>query len=214
MNSAAAFSYAISGSMTEQSMNQYANMLNASHQQVKALGGWLAQQAEKTMDGFNQFVNSRAWELGARMLKKNDGEYVGRFDIGYLGSMAGLQGAEGFMRNYIMANPEVMQLYLDGEISGYDGEFHESCSGVGRANPYYRKAMHGIVHFTEVDETRRAVHTHYHDTGGGQLSFRQRDNIQKTYNAINHHLAATQFDFTSVDGKKRKSFQTDEPESE
>ena len=205
MNSAMAFNYAISGAMGEQQIQQYANYVSASYDQVKSMGGWLAEQADKTMTEFKNFVDSRAWELSSRLSRRNEGEYVGRFQIGYLGSVNGLQNAEGFMRNYIMAHPGLMQDYIDEEISGYNGEFNSHCVGIGRENIFYRRAMNGIVHFEEVNEQKRAVHTHYHDIDNGTMSFREREQVQQTWRAIDHHRLNTLFDVTSVEGNKRKS---------
>ncbi|EBV8434023.1 hypothetical protein NFI00_000115 [Salmonella enterica] len=209
MNSANAFSYAISGSMGERQIQSYANFVNLAHQNLAGVGSWLQEQAEKTMNQFNNFVNSRAWELSNRLTKKNEGEYVGRYDIGYLGSLTGLQNAQGFMRNYIMANPNVMQLYLDDEISGYNGELHSRCTGLAEENIYYRKAMNGVLDFRETENGQQLHHAHYFEQGNA-LSFRERVDIQRTWAAANHHLAATEFDITSSDGAKRKSFITDE----
>lgn len=213
MNRANAFSYAISGTMGERQIQNYAEFVNLAHQNLAGVGSWLQSQAQKTMENFNNFVNSRAWEMSSRLAKKNEGEYVGRYEIGYLGSVEGLQDAQGFMRNYIMANPNVMQMYLDGELSGYDGEFHARCTGVGEENIYYRKAMNGVLHFRETDNGKQLHHTHYHEIGNN-LSFRERVDIQRTWAASDHHLAATEFDITSVEHNKRKSFIIDEPEGE
>ena len=212
MNRANAFSYAISGAMGEKQMQSYAQFVNLSHQNLVGVGSWLQSQAEKTMTSFNNFVNSRAWEMSSRLDKKHEGDYVSRYDIGYLGSLQGLQEAQGFMRNYIMANPDVMQLYLDEEISGFDGGFSDRCVGLAEENIFYRKAMNGVLHFRQTETGQQLHHSHYHETGN-DLSFRERVDIQRTWAASNHHLASTEFDITSVDGKKRKSFIIDEPDS-
>ncbi|HFT2124618.1 TPA: hypothetical protein RG892_000383 [Pseudomonas aeruginosa] len=205
MRSANAFSHAISGSFTEESIAKYADYVNNSTALLQNAGGWLGEQAKKTLDCFTSFVNSRAWEMGKRLLNKNDGEYVGRYSIGYLGSIEALQGAEGYMRDYIMANPVMMQLYLDGEIEGYGGEFSKFCSGVGEENLFYRRSMNGLLNLTTVDDKPHLRHTHYHDSLGGKISFRERCDVQKTWAAIDHHRAKSLFDLTSPAGNKLKS---------
>jgi hypothetical protein len=193
MNSAHAFAYAMSGSFTDQQMAQNAAYVSQNVQAVQGAGGWLASQATKIMDGFNNFLNSRAWELGKRLASKDDGEYVGRFEIGYLGTADGILGARGLMSNYIMANPGHMQAFLDGQIEGYD-DLHAMCKGVGAANPYYRKARHGVLDLQHVDGKNVLSHSHYVDTGSEALPFRDIVSIDKTWNAADYHRAKGLFD--------------------
>ncbi len=200
LNSSNAFSYAISGSFTEDTINKYSDYVNNSTGILQNAGGWLGEQPKKTMVGFESFVNSRAWEMGKRLLGAQDGEYVSRYAIGYLGSISALQGAEGYMRDYIMAHSGVMQDYLDEEMNGYDGEFSPFCTGVGEKNLFHRRAMNGLLNLQVVDDKPQVRHTHYKDTVGGSLSFRERVDIQKTWAAIDHHRLTTAFDITSVKG--------------
>lgn len=206
MNSASAFNHAISGAMSEQQVQQYSSFIQASHQQIQNVGGWLHGQVQKTMDNFNDFVNSRAWEMSSRIVAKNEGDYVGRFDVGYLGSLQGFHNAQGLMRDYIMANPTMMALYNDGFIDGYDGKFNDHCHGIGADNLFYRKATNGLVMEDTVDDKTVMRHSHYRDTLGGELSFRERENIAKTWRAADIHLAETMFDITSTEvGKERRT---------
>lgn len=207
MKSANAFSYAISGSFTDEAINKYAQYVNNTTAMFQNASGWLGEQAKKTMSNFDTFLNSRAWEMGKRLLGKNDGEYVSRYSIGYLGNLESIQQAEGYMRDYIMAHPVLHQMYLDEEIEGYGGEFSHFCAGVGADNLFYRRSMNGLLNLEMIDETAHLRHTHYHDTLGGQLTFRERVDVQKTWAAVNHHLAGSLFDLTSAEGNKRKSAQ-------
>ncbi|MNM27110.1 hypothetical protein D3C81_375940 [compost metagenome] len=206
MNSANAFSYAISGSHTEESINKYANYVNNTTALLQNASGWLGEQAKKTLSAFDDFVASRAWEMSKRILGGEDGEYVSRYSIGYLGSVHAQQGAEGHMRDMIMAIPEVQQLYLDGEFDGYGGEFSHFCTGIGADNLFYRRAMNGMLNLEVVDEKPVLRHTHYHDSLGGKLTFREREDWAKTRRAAQHHIANTMFDITSIDGNYRKSY--------
>lgn len=206
MNSANAFSYAISGSFTEDTINQYADYVNQTTSMFQNMGGWLGEQAKKTLNNFDNFLNSRAWEMSKRLLNTQDGEYVSRYAIGYLGSVTALQGAQGYMRDYIMAHPALQQAYLDEEIEGYNGEFSHFCNGVGEANLFYRRAMNGVLNLQEVDGKQHLRHTHYNDSLSGRISFREREDIHKTWRAIDHHRLSSVFDLTSEQGHKLKSF--------
>lgn len=205
MNSANAFTFAISGSYTENQMQQYQQYVNQSAAAFQSVGGWLAQQATKAVDNFSNFMDSRAWEMGKRLLNNQDGEYVGRFEIGYLGTVHGLQGAQGFMRDYIMAHKGLHQDWLDGNIEGYDGEFHARCRGIGEENIFYRRAMHGLLNLEMVNDAPQMRHTHYHESLGGGLSFRERVDIQKTWTAVDHHRAKALFDVTSPSNQPLKN---------
>ena len=206
MRSADAFSFSISGSHTENSINRYANYINQANNALNRFGGWLGEQASKNMQSFDTFLNSRAWEMGKRLLNKEDGEFVGRYSIGYLGGMSAQQNAEGYMRDIIMANPLVQQLYLDGEIEGYGGDFSHWCKGIGADNLIYRRMFDGVVNLTKVEDVNHLSRTSYNDSVAGKYSYRDKVFAHKTHAASNHHIATTQFDFTSAEGKKRKHF--------
>lgn len=205
---AAMFSHAISGSLTESQISNYKNHVTTNL--ATPIGGWIQQQAEKIADNFNHFLNSRVWEFSKRMVNdKDEGEYVSSFDVGYLGSLNGLQSATGLMRNYIMANPDIAQLYQDELISGYEGEFSPWSTGVGEDNLFYRQSMSGLLttQTTIVDdkEQLQLKHTHYRDSVSPDLTFRDKVNIQKTWNATALHMAKEGlFDITSSTGEKRK----------
>jgi len=206
LNSADAFSFSISGSHTESSINRYADYLNRANTVLGRFGGWLGDQATRNMESFDNFLSSRAWEMGKRLLSKDDGEFVGRYSIGYLGSVNAQQQADGYMRDVIMANPIIQQLYLDGEVNGYDGEFSHFCSGIGADNLIWRRMFDGVVNLTKEEEVNRLSRVSYNDSAVGKYSYRDKVYAHKTHAASNHHIATTQFDITSSKGLKRTSF--------
>ena len=206
MNSAQAFTYGMSGSYTEAQMQNHSAYVTQNNSLFKQAGGWLAEQAEKTMDSFNKFMDSRAWELSKRLLGQSDGDFVGRYDIGYLGSVNALQQSQGYMRDYIMGHRGIMQDYLDEQISGYEGDFNKLCFGVAEENIFYRRAMNGVLNLETVNDKQQLRHTQYHETLGQGLSFRERVDIHKTWNAIDLHRAKRMFDVTSSEGDKYKDY--------
>jgi hypothetical protein len=206
LNSADAFSFSISGSHTEGSINRYADYLSRANTALGRFGGWLGEQAARNMESFDNFLQSRAWEMGKRLLNKEDGEFVGRYSIGYLGSVNAQQQADGYMRDVIMANPILQQLYLDGEIEGYGGEFSHFCSGIGADNLIWRRMYDGVLNLTKQDDVNHLSRVSYNDSAVGKYSYRDKVYAHKTHAASNHHIATTQFDITSSQGNKRKSF--------
>lgn len=213
MNSSDLFIFAAAGAQTENSMGVYQNYVNSQNQNIiGGLTGWLAEKAQKVQDNFSGFVNSRLWEYSARLLGEGNGEHVGRFEIGYLGTLNGIQGAEGLMQNYIMANPNVMKLYEEDIIEGYGGGFSPLCTGIGADNYFFRQANNGVTRKEEIEGVPHWMRSHYQDTIGEGLSFRDRVNIHKTWAAVDAHLASTYLDITSPLCKNRKDHVTETKE--
>ena len=70
--------------------------------------------------------------------------------------------------------------------------------------------MDGVLNLETTDGVNTLRHTHYQDSVGGRISFREKVDVHKTWAASNHHIATTQFDITSSEGKLRKEFQDKE----
>jgi len=214
MNSADLFAFAISGAQTENSINSYANSFNQSIANAGELSGWLKDKVGELQKSFTGFVNSRLWEYSARLLGHGKGEFVGRFDVGYLGTVTGLQSAEGLMQNYIMANPTIMKLYQEDLIEGYGGKFDPLCTGIGRDNYYYRQAPDGVIRKEVIEDKNQWLRTDFNDSIGGPLSFREKVNVHKTWAAADAHTANTYLDITSTLCNNRKDHLDKQEESE
>lgn len=213
LNSSDVFAFAAAGSQTEQSIGAYQQYVGSQNEHVPSgLTGWISEKATQLNQEFTQFVSSRLWEFSARLLGDGQGEYVGRFEVGYLGTISGLQNAEGLMREYIMANPNVRKLYDDDIIEGYGGDLNVHNHGIGRKNYFFRQANDGVARKEERDEKDRWLHSHFHDSIGGRLSFRERVNVHKTWAAVNDHLANQYLDITSPTGEYRRDHKTEDKE--
>lgn len=204
MNACRAFSMGTSGIVHDDQMQAYSNMIQMNYQQVKNLGGWLAEGASNFMNNFTNFVSSRAWDLAGML--RGQSEQVGYYDIGTIMTVGGLQQAQGVMRDYIMAMPGVWDAYQAGEIEGYGGEVSAWCQGSGEDNIFYRRQMHGLLQTETVDGVNSAYTKHYHDSvAGGGLSVRERLDLANTRRAVNLHMANGLFDFTSPENNPLKS---------
>ena len=186
-----------SGSLTERSAAVFDQHMAGLYQKYEGLSGWLGGALDSVKEAHTNFMNSRMWEFSNRVNGK-DGTYVGRFEIGYLSEVKYQQQATGFMRDYLMANPMAMELYLEDRISGYDGDFSAACAGIGRENYFYNRAMDGKVVFDQEAET--LTRTSYSSSRDSltQLSFKERADIHRTWQATNLHLLANLFDPTSI----------------
>lgn len=188
---------ASSGSLTDASAGMFDNYMSSLYQKYENLTGWLGETLSSVKEAHQSFMNSRMWEFSNRIGGK-DGQYVGRFEIGYLSEVQYQQQATGFMRNYIMANPLLMELYQQDRVSGYDGDFDDNCTGIARDNYYYNKAMDGKVVYDDEKQTlNRTMFTSSRDSLT-HLGFAERVNIHRTWQATNLHLAKGLFDPTSI----------------
>lgn len=190
LDAGSAFGYVSCGIPSETAMSNYSEHVNNTLNNFKKLGGWFERTANRVKEGHDRFINSRIWELGKRLNENHRNRFIGAFDIGYLNTIESQSEAQGLMRNYIMANPNVMTSYLDGKIEGYNGDF--TCSGVGSVNPFYRQAVNGIIMKTEdgYERTNYILPSHYN------LSFHDKINILSTWESSNRFLMKDIFTFT------------------
>lgn len=199
MNVTAAFMRATSGSMTDASANVFNQHMSSLYDKYQNLTGWLGNALTNVKEQHENFMNSRMWEYSSRM-KGKDGQYVGRFEIGYLSEAKYQQQATGFMRDYIMANPLLMELYEQERVSGYDGDFSDYNTGIGRDNYFYNRSMDGRVNFDKEENT--LIRTVYNSSRDSltHLSFSERVDIHRTWKATNLHIAKNLFDPTNITG--------------
>lgn len=199
LNATSAFTRACSGSMTDGSAAVYNTFMSTFYEKYDNLSGWLGETVQTVKDAHDSFMNSRLWEFSNRINGK-DGQYVGRFEIGYLSDVEYQQQATGFMRDYIMANPLMMELYEAERVSGYGGDFSNLCSGIGRDNYFFNKANDGAVIFDKEENTlNRTVYNNSRDNLS-TLTFSERVDIHRTWQATNLHIAKNLFDPTNSTG--------------
>lgn len=197
MNVTSAFVRGASGSLTDSSASALNNYMTNLYQKYDNLTGWLGETLDSVKEAHRTFMNSRMWEFSNR-INGADGKFVGRFEIGYLSEVQYQQQATGFMRDYIMANPLLMDLYQQDRVSGYDGDFNQLCSGIERENYFYNRAIDGKVVYDEEENTlNRTIFNSSRDTLS-HLSFSERVDIHRTWQATNLHIAKNLFDPTST----------------
>lgn len=95
---------------------------------------------------WDQFMGSAAMRK-ARAVKEKllDGMYL-RNEAQYYTSIGQFQSATPMMMGYIMACPEVKQMYYDQRLDGYTGAWVDPSPGkTGWDDPVYRQVMNGIA---------------------------------------------------------------------
>lgn len=197
INVTSAFSMGISGGMSEHAAGIYNKFMGNMFEKYQGLSGWLSGAVDSAIQAHDTFMNSRMWEFSKRI--GNDGHFVGRFEVGYLSEARYQQQATGFMRNFILANPEMWALHEAERISAYGGDFSDRCSGLRAENYYYNKAMDGLAHLQEDEMHRTQFWSSVDDYT--HLSAMERINVQRTWNASNIHIAKNLFDPTSITGE-------------
>jgi hypothetical protein len=108
------------------------------------------------------------------------------------------------MQRYIMAYPQLRELYLNNKIDGYSETYVNMFNDdIGDSHYDYRKVMDGVIVSTE----NGFKFTHYNDEllpGDKPLSFVDRMTILRVWDEIDFLLNGTNYDFTNkTDGVKR-----------
>lgn len=185
MSSSAAFGYAASGSMNEQVASIYNQQMQNYYNSFGNATGWLGETIEKVRSEHDYFMRSRLWEFGKK-LKNGEGTFVGRYEIGYLSGLDSQRDAVGLMRDVIMANPMMGELYKEGRVSGYAGDLSNLNFGIGRENRLFNRINNGYLDHTE----EGTKHTQFLSTRNKMtsLSAKERHDAHRTWRATNVHI--------------------------
>jgi len=100
-----------------------------------------------------------------------------------------LGGANLIMQQYIMAQPDINQLYQDNMCSGYDGVYYDMEPGITGTDRYdYRRVMDGVVQYDD-DHNGEAYIMHYsQDDGQEELDIMDRSAILDTWANVKNAL--------------------------
>lgn len=181
------FSRSAAGSLSEESAMAYDSQMQDYYTRFDGATGWLKEAVDKTKQLHDTFMSSRMWEF-SKIAKGEVGTFVGRYEIGYLGSLYAQRGADGFMRDIIMANPTVMELFEAERLTGYDTDLHRYNTGLGNDNYFYRKVTDGVVTIKHGDEMNG--HSIYLNTRDdfAHYSARERMGAKRTWRASDAYV--------------------------
>lgn len=117
-----------------------------------------------------------------------------------LTSLEKLKTANVTMQRWVMAHPEVKQLYLDQNCVGYEGSYTNiSGDGVGENDYDYRLATNGIVFGTEDGGYEVTDYFEPLLPGDRDLDFEEQLCILDTHEFITALMEHKNYDFTAVD---------------
>lgn len=142
------------------------------------------------------FINDKLTQYG--LMNQLEAQGIQALDNYYqdLTSFTQLQEANLTMQRWVMAHPQVRQLYLDQNLDGYSGSYQNVFGkDVGEQDYNYRRAMDGALESTD----DRWVVKHYLDEllpGDKELQHYEKTKIRHTYDTIDHILSTCKFDFT------------------
>lgn len=185
ISSSSAFAYAASGRMSEQAAREYDRKIEERLARYRNTGGWLEEAVSRAEENHRYYIDSGMWDF-ANIVRGSNGVYVGKYDIGYLGTVNAQRNAVGLMQSVIEANPTVRELIEAGRITGYGGV--ENVDEWGKElDYYYQKLTDGLLSKKDAEMvarwylTSRDSHTHY--------SAKERTDAAKTWRMSNRMIA-------------------------
>lgn len=170
-------------------------------QQINQLGGTLNNFGERIYNSLANswnFVTDGLTRVGLRTELEQQGLNVVDNYFVECNNWIALQEANLTMQRWIMANPQVRELYLGQDICGYSDEYVDLDPGkMGEDHYDYRRVMNGIIR----DEPNGDYTiTHYYEDlhiGDRELEFYEQEPILHTWSAIDYMLGVCDFDFTA-----------------
>lgn len=109
-----------------------------------------------------------------------------------------LQNANPTMQRWVMSHPETRQLYLDQNLDGYSGQYHNVFGkGVGENDYNWRRVMDSVLVHPETSDDSYV--RRYHEDlimGDTELNHRKKKVVLDTWNTMDLLLHEGDFDFT------------------
>lgn len=174
------------------------------------ISNYLYQQMQAIPQAFNEFsqrvfnaisssynyINDKLTQFGILNKLQESGAVIVDNYCQELLTFQQLQNANLTMQRWVMAHPQVKQMYIDQNLDGYSGTYVNISGKVVGENDYnYRRVMDGAVIPTEDGWIAK----HYLEDlqiGDQELDHFKKTQIRNTWEAIDWFLSTCQFDFT------------------
>lgn len=174
------------------------------------ISNYLYQQMQNLPQAFNEFseriynamsnsynyVNDKLTQYGILNELRNSGLKIVDNYYEELLTFQQLQNANLTMQRWVMAHPQIRQMYVDQNLDGYSGTYKNiSGKDTGEEDYNYRMVMDGAVIPTEDGWVMK----HYIDdlqTGDRELNHFEKVKIRSTWEAMDWFLQTSNFDFT------------------
>lgn len=181
-------------------MNYFENQYGTMMAMASTVGNTALQQiysiAQQT---YNYVMDTRPWEL-AEALQRQTTHLFDPNGIRPLTALSELQTAKPVMQRWIMANPEIRQMWQANKIDGYSATYEDAQPGTIGASHYdYRLATSGMTTLDEETADWQAVtFTEELVEGDRAPSFLEKCDIAISWASCMHQMHTQQYDPTSV----------------
>lgn len=161
---------------------------------------------DRSKEIFNHYNSSAAIQFARNIvqtIKGTDAQYNSQYVV-KLWDLAAMQKANLVMQRWMMANPNVRNLYHKQQLDGYSSTYVDVHGTVsGEAHYDYRRVQNGMVQFNEEDNTWKAVEYFEElDAADRELTFEEQLDIIASWGRQDHFLAVTKDDPTNPNGGK------------
>lgn len=142
------------------------------------------------------FINDKLTQYGIMNQIQSNGVKIVDNYFEQLTTFQQLQNANLVMQRWVMANPQMKELYNNQNLDGYSDTFKNvSGKGVGESDYNYRMVMDGVVTPTD-DGFIIKNYLEDHLLGDKELSTFEKTKILNTWDAIDWILETSKYDFT------------------
>lgn len=175
---------------------------NYLQQQIQQLGPVMNSFGERLMGAVQtsyDFVTDQLTQMGLKHELQSQGLGVVDNYFVELPDWEAMQQANLTMQRWVMAQPDVRDLYQSQDIDGYSDEYVDlDEGGIGESHYDYRRVMDGVI--TDGEEVDEWVIKHYFEDllpGDRELDHYEKELILNTWEAAKYMLETCDFDFTA-----------------
>lgn len=174
--------------------------------QLQSFSAALNETGQRFMQGARELYNRINDSTQIRMAKAAIRYAAGMHQpnvIIQIDNIEGMRSATPMMQNYIMAQPDLRDLYHRQQVNGYSDTYVDLDPKKNREDHYYyRRVMDSVVQDTEVDGEYRWVAKQFYDElleGHTDLTTEERHSVMLTWERI-QQLVADDRDPTDIFG--------------
>lgn len=176
--------------------NQYQNMLSAAQNVGNTALQQIYQIAQQT---YNHVMDTRPWEIAEALMRQT----THMFDpnaVRPLTTLAELQTAKPVMQRWIMAMPEVREMYQNNQIDGYSATYEDAQPGtIGVSHYDYRRATNSMVDLNqETGDWQSTTFVEEMAEHDRELSFHEKVDVKVTWGECLRQMQTQAYDPTSV----------------
>lgn len=185
--------------------NMISNYLYNQMQALPNVFNEFSERVYNTMLNSYNYVNDKLTQYGIiNELQSNGINIIDNYYQELL-TFEQLQQANLTMQRWIMAHPQVREMYVKQNMDGYS-ETYKNVFGkeVGEADYNHRLVMDGVI--TSIDDDYWVVKHYIGDLlpGDRELTHMEKATILTTWEAVNHMLNTSDYDFTCKSGQPVK----------